>query len=128
MPSEPSLRAVIEDLERALALEKALLLEGRYEELAAVGAEKSRLAALFDRMLVAPSGAAQASGYRKRLAGVVAKAQENEALLRSARLGAASAQARIKEIMSRQRTIGVYAETGDKPLVPNACVTRQKLA
>ncbi len=128
MPDAMSLKAVIEELERALHAEKSALLEGRYDDLPRVSAEKNRVAEVFDQILREPANAARAAIYRKRLAAVVQRAQENEALLHSAKIGAASAQARVKEIMSRQRTIGVYAETGDKPLVPNACMSRQKLA
>ena len=62
------------------------------------------------------------------VAAIVKLAQENETLMDAAKVGVISAKARIKDIINRQRNIGVYAENGERPFVPDAGVTRRKLA
>lgn len=128
MPAEPSVRDVIERLRTILGEEKSLLLSGKYSSLGEITAEKEKLAALLDRLLLAPANAAQAPAFRKRIAAVIKLAQENEQLLRSAKAGVSFAQARLKEIINRQRNVGVYSESGEKPLVPGAAATRGKFA
>ncbi|MBI1366968.1 MAG: hypothetical protein GC153_13555 [Alphaproteobacteria bacterium] len=128
MPIEPSLKAVLDGLESLLEREKALLLAGRYDEAGAIARRKEELCEALDRALIDPLNAAQISVFRKRLSALVARAQENEQHLSAAKAGVSMARARLREIMNRERNVGVYGETGEKPLVPNACVTRHKFA
>lgn len=128
MTAEPQLREVAEALEARLRAEKAALLEGRYFDLKAIAADKDALSSRLDALLLDPLNIAQQSAVRKRLAAIVKLAQENEALMNAAKVGVISAKARIKDIISRQRNIGVYAENGERPFVPDAGVTRRKLA
>ncbi|HXI86360.1 MAG TPA: hypothetical protein VNH64_02795 [Parvularculaceae bacterium] len=128
MTAEPVLRTVLDGLESLLERERALLISGRHGEIAAIARQKEELSNALERSLIDPSNAAQVSVYRKRLKAVVARAQENERALAAATSGVAMARARLKEIMNRERNVGVYAATGDKPLVPDAGVTRRKFA
>ena len=128
MSTEPSLRAILEGLEGLLEREKALLLAGRYDEVGAIARQKEELSSGLDRALIDPQNGAQISVFRKRLASIVSRAQENERLLDAAKAGVATARARLKDIMNRERNVGVYSEIGEKPLVPDAGVTRRKFA
>jgi hypothetical protein len=128
MQSAPSLNGTIEALEKSLRAEKSALLDGRYEALGEIAREKERLSGALDALLLDRANTAQQSVFRKRLATIARLAQENEQLLSAAKLGVASAKARIKDIINRQRNIGVYSENGDRPFVPDAGVTRQKFA
>ncbi len=128
MPTDLSLSDVIAALDKTLAAEKSALLGGAYDVVGAAVSEKERLATLLDVMLADQTRAAQLPAYRKRIKRIVEAAKENEALLRAAKMGAASARSRIADILNRQRMVGVYAESGDKVLAPGAGVTRQKFA
>lgn len=128
MQTSPSLPDVLGELERLLAAEKTALLAGAYDVVSAACAEKERLGALLEVMLGDERRAAQLPAFRLRVKKIAEAAKENEKLLLAARNGAASARSRINEILSRQRMVGVYAESGDKVLAPGANVTRQKFA
>ncbi|MBB5517324.1 hypothetical protein [Amphiplicatus metriothermophilus] len=128
MQTDRTLKDVIEALRGALAEEKRIILEGRYDALGPVAARKESLAEELDRMLLEPRIAAQAPAWRKQIAALAALAKENEAVIDAAKAGVAGARRRINEILSRQRNVGVYGETGEKLLAPGAGVTRQKLA
>lgn len=128
MPTEPTLSDVIAALEKTLAAEKAALLSGAYGVVVATTSEKERLANLLDTMLADEARSAQLPAYRKRIRKILEAAKETETLLHAARMGAASARSRIMDILTRQRMVGVYAESGDKVLAPGAGVTRQKFA
>lgn len=125
--TDRALPEIISALEELLTTEKTLLLAGKYDALAALAGDKEQLTGALDRMLL-DGTVAQAPVWRRRLAAIVARAQENEQLLAAAKSGAAYARARLQEIVNRQRSVGVYAETGAKPLVPDAGVTRRKFA
>jgi len=128
MSTEQSLNDVLSALELNLAKERKALLGGAYDAIGLILSEKERLGAILDAMLVDPHRAAQLPAYRKRLQKVVDAAKENEKLLAAAKIGAASARARIKDILSQQRMVGVYGEGGDKVVAPGAGVSRQKFA
>lgn len=128
MQTSPSLKDVLGELDRILAAEKTALLAGAYDVVSAAAAEKERLGSLLEAMLVDERRAAQLPAYRLRVRKIVESAKENEKLLLAARNGAASARSRINDILSRQRMVGVYAESGDKILAPGASITRQKFA
>lgn len=128
MQTSPSLNDVLGELEKILAAEKTALLAGAYNVVGAASVEKERLGALLEAMLVDERRAAQLPAYRLRVKKIVEAAKENEKLLLAARNGVASARSRINDILSRQRMVGVYAETGDKILAPGASITRQKFA
>lgn len=128
MPAELSLKEVAEALERTLRAEKAALLDGRYGALGELTHDKEQLSARLDALLLDLANTAQQSGVRKRLAAIVKLAQENEVLMSAAKVGVISAKARIKDIINRQRNIGVYSENGERPFVPDAGVTKQKFA
>lgn len=128
MQPSPSLKTVIDGLGDLLAREKASLLAGRYEALAVLSAEKERLAVALDAMLIDPAYAAQAPAFTKKLSAIIALASENETLIAAAKLGVVSAKARVRELINRQRTIGVYGSTGEKLVSSDACVSRRKLA
>ena len=128
MPSNPTIRDLIDRLQALLAQEKSMLLSGRLTSLADICAEKEELSRRLDAMLGDRANAASAPAFRKALAALVSLAQENEKLLGAAQSGVAFAQTRLKDIINRQRNVGVYSETGDKPLIPGAAVTRRKFA
>lgn len=128
MSIKPILNETLDRLQKILEQEKTLLLEGNYEALPALVGKKTDCAEQLDRLLVEPSAVRQLSVHRKKFAKITALAQENEQLLQSARAGVVSAQARIKDVVNRHRSVGVYAQDGDKPLVPDAGVTRWKMA
>lgn len=128
MQTSPSLKDVLGELDRILAAEKTALLAGAYDVVSAAAVEKERLGSLLEAMLVDERRAAQLPAYRLRVRKIVEAAKENEKLLIAARNGAASARSRINDILSRQRMVGVYAESGDKILAPGASITRQKFA
>lgn len=128
MASEPALNDVLNDLEKILAAEKSALLAGAYDSVSAATSAKDRLGRLLETMLVDERRAGQLPAYRRRIKKIVEAAKENESLLNAAKLGAASARSRIKDILNQQRTVGVYAETGDKLMSPGAGVSRQKFA
>lgn len=128
MSIELSLREVADALEKSLRAEKAALLAARYEALGDIAREKEQLSARLDALLLDRANTAQQFTVRKSLSAVVRLAQENEKLMSAAKIGVASAKARIKDIVNRQRNIGVYSENGDRPFVPDAGVTRQKFA
>ncbi|GAB4530902.1 MAG: hypothetical protein Kow00133_19610 [Amphiplicatus sp.] len=128
MQTDKTLKEVIEALRGALAEEKRIILEGRYDALDAIVARKESLAEALDRMLLDPRLAAQAPAWRKQIAALAALAKENEAMIDAAKAGVAGARRRINEILNRQRNVGVYGETGEKLLAPGAGVTREKFA
>lgn len=128
MPDERSLKDVVDGLARLLVEEKTRLLAGQYDGLGALTAEKEKLAVRLDALLIDPRSAAQAPAFRRRLAQIVSLAKENEGLIAAAKSGVVSAQSRIKDIINRQRNIGVYGESGEKLLAPESGVTRRKLA
>jgi hypothetical protein len=128
MQAVQSLREVVERLETILRAEKAALLSADYVALGGAVAEKDGLSASLESLLLDRANAGQEAVLRKRLSALVRLAQENENLMLSAKIGVAAAKARIKDIINRQRNIGVYSENGERPFVPGAAVTRQKLA
>ncbi|MFQ5562736.1 MAG: hypothetical protein ACE5FO_04110 [Parvularculaceae bacterium] len=128
MSTQQTLNEILDRLLDVLEREKKLLLEGDYLELPALAAEKDESVNALDRLLVEPGNIKQLPVYKKRFAKVTALSQENENLLNSARAGVESAQARIKDVINRHRSVGVYGQDGDKPLVPDAGVTRWKMA
>lgn len=128
MQTDKTLKDVIDSLRAALAEEKRIILEGRYDALGQTATRKESLAEELDRMLLDPSIAAQAPAWRKQIAALAAQAKENEAIIDAARAGVVGARRRINEILNRQRNVGVYGETGEKLLAPGAGMTRQKLA
>lgn len=128
MQKEPSLSDVITALEKTFEAEKAALLSGAYDVIGAAAEEKERLSGLLAALLSDQKHAAQFPAYRRRTRKLLEAAKENEELLRAAKVGVASAQSRIKDVLKQQRMVGVYAESGDKLIAPGASVTRQKFA
>lgn len=122
------MKELMAELSQLLATEKAFLLGGDYDKVGAIASQKDALAAALDRALNDSRIAAQLPAYRRQIRRIAEAAQENEALLNGAKAGAALASARVKEILSRQRVVGVYGESGEKLLAPDASVTRRKLA
>lgn len=128
MSTEPTLKDVIAGLKSALEEEKALLLAARFDEIASITARKQALAAQLETMLLDARHAAQAPAFRRGLAAIGALAEENEKLLAAAQAGVRSAQARLQDIVNRQRNVGVYGEMGEKLMTPDAGVSRRKMA
>lgn len=128
MQTAQSVRDVIERLQKILGEEKRFLLAGDYSRLVEIAQEKEQLATTLDRLFLEQTNASQAPAFRKSIAAIVSLAQENEQLLHAAKTGVSFAQARLKEIINRQRNVGVYNETGEKPLIPGATATRGKFA
>lgn len=128
MQAELSLKTTADALEGCLRAEKAALIEGRYFALEELARSKEHLSARLDALLLDLANTAQQSAVRRQLAAIVKLAQENEGLMNAAKVGIISAKARIKDIINRQRNIGVYTESGERPFVPDACITRKKLA
>ncbi|MEE2690773.1 MAG: hypothetical protein VX640_04440 [Pseudomonadota bacterium] len=128
MSNEQTLKDVIAGLKSLLEQEKVQLLAGRFDGIASILQEKQKLSSRLDEMLLDQRYAPQAPAFRRNLSAIVALAQENETLLASARIGVKAAQKRIQDIVNRQRNIGVYGETGEKLMTPDAGVTRRKLA
>ncbi len=128
MSTKPSLNETLDHLLEVLDREKALLLAGQYDKLAEVAKDKEHSVADLDRLLVDQNNVKQLSAYMARFSKVTKFAQENEQLLNAARGGVSSAQVRIKNILNRSRNVGVYSLDGNKPLVPDAGITRGKMA
>lgn len=128
MSTEPTLKGVIAGLKAALEEEKTLLLAARFDQIAAITTRKQALGAQLEAMLLDARHAAQAPAFRRGLAAVGALAEENEKLLAAAQAGVRSAQARLQDIVNRQRNVGVYGEMGEKLMTPDAGVSRRKMA
>ncbi|MEM8935813.1 MAG: hypothetical protein AAGC77_05345 [Pseudomonadota bacterium] len=128
MANEDRLEDVIDALKQVLDSEKALLLNGDYQHLADISKQKERLCSILDRLMVAPANLKKISLYRKALSSLGIQAKENEKLLMSAKTGMARAHGRVKDIINRQRNVGVYGASGDKLMTPGAGVSRSKMA
>ena len=122
------LSAAIEALSALLVSEKSLLLAGDIVGVGAVAKDKARLAEELDRLLTNADAAAPAPAFRGRLATLAQLASENEKLLEAAKNGVLSARTRLKDIVYRERSVGVYAEGGAKVMSAEAGVTRKKSA
>ncbi len=122
------LKATIDALAALLASEKEALLAGDFMRVGALAAEKATLAEELDRTLTNAASAAPAPAFRAKLARIAQAASENERLLEAAKNGVLSAQSRLKDIVYRERSVGVYAEGGAKVMSAEAGVTRKKSA
>ena len=128
MANEQELNTVISQLTKILKEEKKRLIAGRYEDLNSLIEMKQSLSERLDRLLVDKQIAKKASIYRKSLSSLVRLAKENEDLLEAAKTGASQAHSRIHDLLNKQRNVGVYGQTGDKLMMPNAGVSRCKIA
>lgn len=122
------LNGVIDALAALLASEKEALLSGDFMRVGAVASEKAALAGELDRQLTNAQSSAAAPAFRGKLARIAQSAAENERLLDAAKNGVISARNRLKDIVYRERNVGVYAEGGAKVMSAEAGVTRKKSA
>lgn len=123
-----ALEAAIDALVALLAEEKSDLLRGDVAAAGAKAREKERRADVLDGVLTDGRAVASFPAYRGRIAALARAAAENERLLEAARNGVISAQARLKDVINRERNVGVYAEGGGKLMSSEAGVTRRKTA
>ena len=128
MSDERLLKDTIDSLLRLLADEKARLLSGRYEGLSALAGEKDALAKRLETLLINPRISGPTTAFRRRLVEIDRLARENETLLAAAKAGVTAAKSRLKDIVARQRNVGVYGETGEKLMAHDALSSRRKLA
>ncbi|MGE0407931.1 MAG: hypothetical protein AB7P23_01565 [Amphiplicatus sp.] len=122
------LKSVIEALLERLDEEQAAFLKGGYGAALTIAADKERLVTNLDDFLANPGNAREIALYRKPLAALIEKARRNEELIGAAKAGVIAAQSRIKDLIRRERTIGVYTESGEKPVLEDTYVTKKKLA
>jgi hypothetical protein len=87
--------------------ERRLVLDGKYEEIGALQADKARLMSCLEE------GAESATLARLR-----SHAETNLALLAAAREGFASARARLRELERLARGAGAYDRTGGRVGAP----------
>lgn len=128
MANEQELATIIAQLNKVLKVEKQKLLSGRYTELSELMEHKQTLSERLDRLMVDQKIAKKAQLYRKSLSALVKQARENETLLEAAKAGAGQAHSRIHDLLNKQRNVGVYGQAGDKVMMPNAGVSRCKIA
>jgi hypothetical protein len=122
------LNATIDALTALLASEKEALLSGDFVGVGAAAKEKAALAEELDRQLTNAQSAASLPALRGKLAKIAQISAENERLLEAAKNGVLSARSRLKDIVYRERNVGVYAEGGAKVMSAEAGVTRRKSA
>jgi flagellar biosynthesis/type III secretory pathway chaperone len=123
-----ALKTTLDGLLRLLEQEKQSLINGELAAIPGYAKSKAELSARLDQILADPRAAAQTPAFRGLLKKVAQAASENEELINAAREGVKSARARLKEIIERQRMVGVYGEGGEKVLSHGAGVTRCKTA
>ena len=128
MANERALAVTIERLMKVLREEKKRLKAGRYSDLTELSEHKLALSDALDKMLIDQRFAKRGNNYRNALRKLARLAGENERLLAAAKDGATQARQHIKDIIRRQRNVGVYGAAGDKVMMPNSGATRGKLA
>lgn len=122
------LSAIVDAVIALLSTEKEALLNGDLMQVGAAAREKARLAEELDRLLTNAQSSAAFPALRGKLAKIAQLSAENERLLDAAKNGVLSARARLKDIVYRERNVGVYAEGGAKVMSAEAGVTRRKSA
>lgn len=122
------LSATIDDLIELLASEKDALLAGDFVGVGGAAKAKAKLAEELDRLLTNAASAASVPAFRSKLAKIAQLSAENERLLEAAKNGVLSARSRLKDIVYRERNVGVYGEGGAKVMSAEAGVTRRKSA
>lgn len=122
------LSAIVDAVIALLSTEKEALLNGDFMQVGAAAREKARLAEELDRLLTNAQSSAAFPAFRGKLAKIAQLSAENERLLDAAKNGVLSARARLKDIVYRERNVGVYAEGGAKVMSAEAGVTRRKSA
>lgn len=123
-----SLSATIDSLLDLLVSEKEALLAGDFMRVGAAAKGKAKLAEELDRQLTNAHSAASVPAFRARLAKLAQLSAENERLLDAAKNGVISARNRLKDIVYRERNVGVYGKGGAKVMSAEAGVTRKKSA
>ena len=120
------LSATIDALIELLAAEKEALLGGDFIGVGRAAKGKAALAEELDRQLTNAHSASTSPGLRAKLGKIAQISTENERLLEAAKNGVLSARTRLKDIVYRERNVGVYAEDGAKVMSAEAGVTRRK--
>lgn len=122
------LSAIVDAVIALLSTEKEALLAGDLMQVGSAAREKARLAEELDRLLTNAQSSAALPAFRGKLAKIAQLSAENERLLEAAKNGVLSARTRLKDIVYRERNVGVYAEGGAKVMSAEAGVTRRKSA
>lgn len=128
MTSHREISFVITRLSNLLDAEKKLLLKGQFDKAPAFTEQKDALGTRLTSLLEGLPDPASLRKHRDALQRLGRKAEETAMLLTAARAGASQARERIKDVLSRRRNVGVYGQSGDKVSMPEAGVSRTKLA
>lgn len=118
----------IDGLLALLSEEKAALLAGDAAGAASKAREKERRVGALEALLSDGPAMRSFAASRGRLAALARAAADNERLLEAARNGVLSAQSRLRDVLNRERSVGVYAQDGGKLMSAEAGVTRRKTA
>lgn len=123
-----ALELEIDGLLALLSEEKAALLAGDAAGAASKAREKERRVGALEALLSDGPAMRSFAASRGRLAALARAAADNERLLEAARNGVLSAQSRLRDVLNRERSVGVYAQDGGKLMSAEAGVTRRKTA
>lgn len=128
MTSVPSIDAAISKLIELLTLEKSRLLGGSYVDMPEITKQKQFYLSVLTDYIQNPMHAAALKRFSNAIEEIKSLANENETLLKAARTGVKTAQARLKAIVTRESLVGAYTADGSKLRTHDCGVTRCKTA
>lgn len=124
MSSAPSLDVAVNKLIELLVLEKSRLLGGSFDDMPEITKQKQHYLSVLTSYMQDANAVPALKPFQGAIEQIKSLANENEALLNSARNGVHAAQTRLKNIMTRESFVGAYTEGGQKLRTHDCGVTR----
>ena len=128
MTSATPIDSAISKLVELLTLEKSRLLGGSYDDMPEITEQKQFYLSVLMDYIQNPAHTAALKPFSNAIEEIKALSNENEALLNAARNGVKAAQARLKNIATRESLVGAYTADGSKLRAHDCGVTRCKTA
>lgn len=128
MTSATPIDSAISKLVELLTLEKSRLLGGSYDDMPEITEQKQFYLSILMDYIQNPAHIAALKPFSNAIEEIKALSNENEALLNAARNGVKAAQARLKNISTRESLVGAYTADGSKLRAHDCGVTRCKTA
>ena len=128
MSSPPSLSVSVNKLIELLSLEKSRLLGGSFDDMPKITEQKEYYLSVLTAYMQDSTASMTLKPFQGAITQIQSLAIENEGLLNAARTGVSAAQARLKNIVTRESFVGAYTENGQKLRTHDCGVTRCKTA